>query len=76
MPPLLGEFEEQGQAPFPDLFYSSITNDLFFCDFCAFLWLRTEAVFLEAAIERAAAETEGFGGAVGVALESGEGFFD
>jgi hypothetical protein len=47
-----------------------------FCAFCAFLWLRTEAVFLKTAIEGAAAEAEGFGGAVGVAFESGEGFFD
>src|SRR5829696_1161134 len=39
-------------------------------------YLRTEAVLLQAAIERAAAETESFGGAVGVALESREGFFD
>ena len=38
--------------------------------------LRSKAVFLQPAIQRAATEAESFGGAVGVAFEACEGLFD
>src|SRR4029450_695880 len=43
-----------------------------FCAFCVSLWLRSEAIFLQATIQRAAAEAKCFGSAVGVAFKPRE----
>src|SRR5688500_1261045 len=40
------------------------------------LWLRSKSVFLQPAIQRATAESEGFGGAVRISLKPRECLFD
>src|SRR6185436_2700392 len=47
-----------------------------FAAFCVSLWLRSEAIFLQATIQRAAAEAKCFGGAVGVAFKPRERLLD